>query len=343
MSDPRAADQPQNDAFRARIEAWLDQQNQALVEQTLSGLRGALATFHPDEALLAELRQAALPPPGAADPVPTEAHLASALDLLEGAASQSDLLRRLLDALAPLAARSALFILKQGLLSLYSHRGFGAEAPLKTGAVMPPPELEPLVQGLGRSLRRRGPAYTALVSPIASQEAAEVAIFPLRHRRKVVALLLVDSGAGQRLEHPEQVRALVLATSAMLVALASAREDEPGPAPTHPAPAAQAQPPAPVAVPEQPTVLDPRTRAAAERLARVLVGDVEAYSPAEVAQARAHGNLYGRLKDDLERSRATFMERFGEDVELRYRIFTTTVIQHLCNGDVSKLGAAPWL
>jgi hypothetical protein len=36
------------------------------------------------------------------------------------------------------------------------------------------------------------------------------------------------------------------------------------------------------------------------------------------------------------------VERFGEDVEARYRIFTTTVIQQLCDGDASKLGAAPW-
>jgi len=69
---------------------------------------------------------------------------------------------------------------------------------------------------------------------------------------------------------------------------------------------------------------------------------VELYFPAKVALAHTKGNLYGQLRDELERSRATFVERFGEDVEARYRIFTTTVIQQLCDGDASKLGAAPW-
>jgi hypothetical protein len=91
-----------------------------------------------------------------------------------------------------------------------------------------------------------------------------------------------------------------------------------------------------------PTELDPRTRAAAERLARVLVGDVEIYFPEKVAQAHTQGNLYGLLRNELERSRATFVERFGEPVENQYRIFTNTIIQLLCDGDVSKLGAAPW-
>jgi hypothetical protein len=69
---------------------------------------------------------------------------------------------------------------------------------------------------------------------------------------------------------------------------------------------------------------------------------VELYFPAKVAQARTQGNLYRQLRDELERSRATFVERFGEEVENRHRIFTTTLVQLLCEGDASKLGAAPW-
>ena len=72
------------------------------------------------------------------------------------------------------------------------------------------------------------------------------------------------------------------------------------------------------------------------------MGDVELYFPAKVAQARTQGNLYGQLRDELDRSRATFVERFGEDIEAKYRIFTTTVIHLLCDGEVAKLGAAPW-
>ena len=264
------------------------------------------------------------------------------MDLLEDATSQSDLLKRLLDALSPLVERSALFVLKQGLASVYAHRGFDTVAPPKTGALVPPSELEALIQGLSRSLRRKGPGYAALLAPISPFEAADVAIFPLRHKKKTVALLLVDSGLRQQLDHPEQIRALVLATSAMLASLAAGKDEDPRPHPAEPPPSAPTQVvPEPIDPGPMPD-LDPRTRAAAERLARVLVGDVELYFPAKVAQARTGGNLYGLLRDELERSRATFVERFGEGVEIKHRIFTNTLIHQLCDGDVSRLGKAPW-
>lgn len=343
MSDPRPVDPSQHDALRTQLEAWLNQQNQSLLEEVMATWQNALARFHPDEALLGQIQETsrgpvALPSGGTGDQ-----DLAHALDLLEGATSQSDLLKRLLEALSAQAERSALFILKQGLASLYAHRGFEAEAPRKAGAVVPPEELEALIHGLGWNLRRKGPGYSALLGPLSAFEAADMAIFPLRHKKKAVALLLVDSGLRQKLDHPEQARALVLIASAMLAALAAGKDEEVKP---HPLP--EPQPSAPTQVVPEPiepapaVELDPKTRAAAERLARVLVGDVELYFPEKVTRARTHGNLYGLLRDELERSRATFVERFGEDVEIQYRIFTTTTVHQLCDGDVSKLGAAPW-
>lgn len=342
MSDARPEAPPSHDAFRAPLEAWLNQRHQALLEEVMAAWQEGLTRFRPDAGLLERLAEAApstLVLGRGEDP---EGLLASALDLIEGAPSQSELLKRLLDGLTPLVERSALFILKQGLATPYAHRGFEGEAPRKAGAVVPPPDLEALIHGGVRAIRRPGAAYSALLAPLSSFEAPDLAIFPLRHKRKAVALLLVDSGARQKLDHPEQVRALVLAASALLAALAAGREEEPSTPAPEPMPSAPTQMvPDPIAPPLS-QELDPRIRASAERLARVLVGDVELYFPAKVAQARTQGNLYGLLRDELERSRATFVERFGEDVEFQHRIFTTTVIQQLCDGDIAKLGKAPW-
>ncbi len=109
-------------------------------------------------------------------------------------------------------------------------------------------------------------------------------------------------------------------------------------APTPPAPAHVPMAPAAPGIPD----LDPKTRAAAERLARVLVGDIELYFPAKVEQAKSQGNLYGLLREELERSRHNFIERFGEEVESKYAIFKQTVVGQLCDGELSKLGKAPW-
>ena len=342
MSDPRPADHPSHDALRTSLEAWLNQRHQALLEEVMAAWQEGLAKFRPDADLLAKLTEAAPATLVLGESNASEQHLAGALDLLEGAASQSELLRRLLEGLSPFVERSALFILKQGLASLYAQRGFDGESPHRTGAIVPTPDLEALIHGGTRAIRRSGPAYSALLAPLSSFEAPDLAILPLRHKRKTVALLLVDSGVRQKLDHPEQVRALVLAASALLAALAAGREDDPPAAPLEPMPSAPTQVvPEPIeAHPAQD--LDPRTRANAERLARVLVGDVELYFPAKVAQAQSQGNLYGLLRDELDRSRATFVERFGEDVEAHHRIFTSTVIQQLCDGDPGKLGKAPW-
>lgn len=342
MSDRRPEAPPSQDALRASLEAWLNQRHQALLEEVMAAWQEGLTRFRPDPELLARLSEAAPSTLVLGNAEASEGHLATALDLIEGAPSQSELLKRLLDGLAPFVERSALFILKQGLASLYAHRGFDGEAPRRPGAVVPPPDLEALIHGGARAIRRPGPAYSALLAPLSSFEAPDLAILPLRHKRKAVALLLVDCGARQRLDRPEQVRALVLAASALLAALAAGREEEPQALPPEPMPSAPTQVvPEPIDPPPSQD-LDPRTRAGAERLARVLVGDVELYFPAKVAQARTQGNLYGLLRDELERSRATFVERFGEDVELRHRIFTSTVIQQLCEGDPAKLGRAPW-
>jgi len=361
MSAARPEDQPIHDALRGPLEAWLNQKNQSLLEEVVATWQLAMDRFHPDEALLERIRQA-LPTPAPAEAGNgaengATAAFSAALDLVEGAPSQSDLLKRLLDGLEPMVERSALFILKQGLASLYAHRGFEANALLKPGAVVPPPDLEAVIQGLGRSLRKRGAGYTALLSALSPYEAADLVILPLRHKRKAVALLLVDSGLRQRLDHPELVRALVLASSASLGALAAGKDEPSHPIPqpqfsafpdthsgTHPGTQSSAPTqmvPEPIEAP--PSVeLDPKTRASAERLARVLVGDVELYFPGKVAQARTQGNLYGLLRDELDRSRATFVERFGEDVETQHRIFTSTVLHQLCDDDASKLGATPW-
>ncbi len=343
MSEPRPADQHQRDALRGRLDAWLERQRQILLEEATGTFQAALSRLHPDEALLAELARETAPPAPVPDPSLAEKRLAVALDLVEGATNQGDLLRRLLEALAPLAPRCAIYILRQGQPSLYSHRGFEEKAASKGSGVAPTPDLEELLQGRCPSLRHRGPGYTALVSPLSDFEAADLAIFPLRHRRKTVALLLVDSDLLPRLPHPELVRALVLATSALLASLAAGKDEETKAGAVPPPPVPPPVPHAP-ATPEAPpsASLDAQTRAAAERLARVLAEDLELYFPAQVAQARAQGNLYGLLRAELDRSRATFVERFGEEIEINYRIFTNILIHQLCNDDADRLGPVPW-
>jgi len=341
-------DQNAQDSLKTLLQQWVDSRQQSLLEKVMVAWSDGIAQLAPDDSLIDSLA-AALPEPEplqvlvpAPAPPGTDVDLGQALERLEAAHTQGEVLKQLLDGLQLFAERSALYVLKQGLATLYAHRGFGT--PGADAKVLPPQELEELIRGRIRLVDAPGPAYDALLTPLGAFPAAEVRLIPLRLRRKIVALLLVDSGLGTTLQHPSHLRALALAAEAQLSWLAGAKDEErSAAAPEPPSILTQRVPEAAdEAAPAPATFLDPKVRSNAERSARVLVGDIELYFPAKVVQGQQQGSLYATLRDELDRSRASFVERYGLDVENQHRIFYQTVVQQLCEGDPSRLGPAPW-
>lgn len=395
------------DALRDALAAWLEGRKQVVQEELAATIQLSLERLDPDEALLARIAEA-FPDPGAGAAAAEEA-MGKALDGMAAAGSQAECLQRMLDGLALMTPRSAVFIVKQGILNLYAWRGFDSENPKSGTPVVPPPDLLDLVMGRGDGLETPGPGYQALLAALSPLRAPMMRVLPLRLKRRTVAIVLADSGSHSGISHPHLVRALVQCGAAALGNLgAAAPEDRVSvtqqvpevpaamptmpvsmpplpplppmpaiPAPPLPITAADlppipmelpplpvgpssstgpvpmsALPPAPaLTVPQSPMEitnpglgigLDPKVRSAAERLARVLTGDIELYFPAKIAQARATGNLYGLLRDELERSRQTFLDRFGPQLESDHHIFRDTVVGLLCDGDPAKLGTTPW-
>ncbi|HTL98365.1 MAG TPA: hypothetical protein VL181_06125 [Holophagaceae bacterium] len=379
------------DALREVLAAWLGGRRQVVLEELAATIQLSLERLEPDDTLLSRLA-AALPSPGESSGAAEQA-VDAALDGMAAAASQAECLQRMLDGLALLVPRCAVFIVKQGTLNLYAWRGFATENPKSGTPVMPPPDLLDLVMGKAEILEAPGPGYQALLASLSPLRAPSLRVLPLRLKRRTVAIVLADSGNHANLPHPQLVRALVQCGVAALNNLGTAAPEDrvsvtqevpklppamqaampeppppsaprfvspsaatgpvpmsalrPPPAPAPPPP----PPPVPMTVPSSPmeitnpgqTVgMDPKVRSAAERLARVLTGDIELYFPAKVAQARTTGNLYGLLRDELERSRQTFLERFGADLEKDHHIFRDIVVGLLCDGDASKLGTTPW-
>lgn len=343
MEDPR------KESIKPLVQTWIQERVASLREQILLTWDEGLGQLRPDDALLQKILEVA-GPAEVEDPFPdappdTEHDLGVALDFLEAALSQGEVLKNLLEGLQPFVERSALFVVKQNSATLYAQRGFESDQPRLGAPVVSPPELSELIQGHIPSIDRAGPAYLALLGTLSRFEATDARILPLRLRRKPVALLLVDSGIRQVIDHPHHVRALAHAAEAALSFQAGQREDERTAAPVAAPEALPSAPtqrlPEPIAEPSAP-MLDPKIRANAERSARVLVGDIELYFPAKVTQGKAQKCLYALLRDELERSKASFVERYGADVEEQYRIFYQTVVHQLCDDDVSLLGAVPW-
>ena len=349
MGNPRTAMEDLRKAsIKPLVQSWIQENLQSLREKVLLTWEEGVGQLQPEDALLEKILEAAGAQPEE-EPFPdapesTEYDLGAALDLIESSLSQGEVLKNLLEGLQPFVERSALFVVKQNSASLFAHRGFESDHPRLGAPVQPTAELSELVQG-HISLVGPGETYLALLGALSRFEASDARVLPLRLRRKPVALLLVDSGIRQVIDHPHHVRALAHAAEAALSFQAGQKEEERPPAPpapeAHPAAQTLRLPEPPIAEAGAPP-LDPKIRANAERSARVLVGDIELYFPAKVAQGKAHKNLYALLRDELERSKASFVERYGAEVEEQHHIFQQTVIHQLCDDDASLLGAVPW-
>ena len=85
---------------------------------------------------------------------------------------------------------------------------------------------------------------------------------------------------------------------------------------------------------------DADTHRKAQRFARLLVDEIKLYNQAKVAEGRRHKDLYDRLKDDIEKSRATFQKRYGSTAAASGDYFQKEVVRSLAEDDLSVMGAS---
>ena len=93
-------------------------------------------------------------------------------------------------------------------------------------------------------------------------------------------------------------------------------------------------PPVPAISPE-----DQEVHRKAQRFAHLLVDEIKLYNQAKVAEGRKSKDLYDRLKDAIEKSRATYQKRYGNTVAASGNYFQHEIIRSLAEDDVSIMGA----
>ena len=100
---------------------------------------------------------------------------------------------------------------------------------------------------------------------------------------------------------------------------------------------------APEATPEAPSsslsTEDQDVHRKAQRFARLLVDEVKLYNQAKVAEGRKNKDLYDRLKDAIEKSRATYQKRYGNTVAASGNYFQHEIVRSLAEDDLSIMGA----
>jgi hypothetical protein len=77
----------------------------------------------------------------------------------------------------------------------------------------------------------------------------------------------------------------------------------------------------------------------AQRFARLLVDEIKLYNQAKVLEGRKNKDLYDRLKEDIDKSRATFKKRYGNTVASNVDYLQAELVRSLAEDDISVMGA----
>jgi hypothetical protein len=97
-----------------------------------------------------------------------------------------------------------------------------------------------------------------------------------------------------------------------------------------------------VAIPEEPSVdpggTDPRSHLNARRYARFLIGQIKLYQPSRVAEGCRRGDLYDRLREEIESSRRLYERHVPRPITSEFDYFYHELVINLAEGDATKLG-----
>jgi hypothetical protein len=80
----------------------------------------------------------------------------------------------------------------------------------------------------------------------------------------------------------------------------------------------------------------------AQRFARLLVDEIKLYNQAKVSEGRRNKDLYDRLKDTIDKSRATYQKRYGNTVAASANYFEDEVKRSLAEDDLKIMGPNFW-
>jgi hypothetical protein len=169
-----------------------------------------------------------------------------------------------------------------------------------------------------------------------------VYLFPLSLRQIVVGVIYADGrGAAEGVLSPA-IEMLCAVAEAALEAVSSRTPVTARGQATDGAegrlelPVARPAPPPPVDWSEL-TAEEQEQHLRAQRFARVLVADLQLYRAAEIREGKQARNLYGRLQDEIEKSREVYHRKFGQAIAgLDY--FHVELLRTLADNEESLMG-----
>jgi hypothetical protein len=287
--------------------------------------------------------------------------LNAAVASVRDATSQADILKALLDGATNFSQRAGLLVVRGTTATGWQARGFDDNDAFRHFST-------DCTHGLcERVLRSRTASSAAadefdssFVTRFGHPADGNVVLLPLVIKEKVAAMVYADGGEkGAAGLNVSALELLVRCTGLWLEVLSFRKVAPTDQHASHemsspPAPHSESAPVAvaavvhtsagviPVAPPPPPAAPasngEDEVRNKARRFAKLLVEEIKLYNQSKVNEGRATGDLYDRLKDDIDKSRATYEKRYGQTVpDVDY--FTQELVRILGDNDRSIFGA----
>src|SRR4051812_15952906 len=297
------------------------------------------------------------------------AGLQKAVARIQAGTTQKEILRALLDNTVLYCGRAALFVVKNGMATGWQGTAFSNNDAIKDFALN-------MNSGVSARLMQSRTAENGsasdfdqnFVSHFGAPADGKIALLPLLLKDKISALIYADGGSQAGALDVAALDVLVRATGAWLEVISQRKQAQKDGAPE---PEMQAASPAndPFAshaplhtakaqsLPEtEPAIAmsaaassnggsvaalspeDADVHRKAQRFARLLMDEIKLYNQAKVADGRKHKDLYDRLKEDIDKSRATYLKRYGNTAAASGDYFSQEMIRSLAEDDVSLLG-----
>lgn len=267
--------------------------------------------------------------------------ISAALAGIQDAASQAEILKKLLEGTAQFAARVALFVVRGGSVTGWQGLGFDDNDAI-SGANLA--TSSPLV---ARAMRDRniaeGPASdfeASVIKKLKAPSDGRCAVLPLVVKDKVAALLYADAGTTAGNSLASAPLSSLMRFAGVWLELNALRKSEhiPGDEPQAAAAAAPAVAPGPTVAPETSVENDSEIGKKARRFAKLLVEEIKLYNQSKVTEGRENRDLYERLKEDIEKSRATYEKRYGQSLAASGEYFNQELVRILADNDIKLMG-----
>ncbi len=283
----------------------------------------------------------------------------NAIEQIHAAHSQTEILKALLEHASHFAGRAGIMVVHGHTATGWGARGFGAEADFRRLNVE-------CSSGLAARMGQERTAVSGkasdfdskLVKNYGAPADGQATLFPLLVRDRVVAFLYADCGShAPHVVSNSAIGAVVNAAGAWLEELAKNKKstaptshDNAPPTPVASAAAVAEVPPAmsmaAVASAGAGTSVKHETpannadvaRQRARRFAKLLVDEIKLYNKDAVEVGRRNSDLYDRLREAIDKSRASYEKRWGKTItDVDY--FREELVRNLAENDVAVLGA----